>query len=279
MRLKIITDASSEKLFTRIAAAASAATNFDILCEITPGKICANDFVLSFCYCAVPSCYLIGNRIYNRRQRLELLDNLSVPVVPWAPTTELEAVAEVWGDDNVVYKSDASFMGRGVYLVKKDDPRVRTFKPQRDVLMRFIPDCSHVLKVYFLHDVIVSSYLWRLPSLTEENFVQRVRADAQKPVLARLLTSLPATVQQTMKSVMVEMCDKFMGFCSVDFMLYNGDWAVIELNTSGVGTGVIAQLDKNWENKFSLGLGSLAADLHRTAPPAHLKFCGIPYAC
>lgn len=242
-------------------------------------NISSEDFVLPLnCYDSLPDCYLIGNRIYNRLQRMRLMETLKIDLVKWAPITEILNVFDLWKNDKVLFKSDGSHLAQGVFVKHKTQNIQRiNGNVSGDILMDFINDPSKVLKVYFLHDVIVSSYVWNLPSAADKDFKKIVHDSARQAALTQVIYELPYEANRSVHMIMQQMKKDLMGLCSVDFMLYNNKWCVIELNTSGVGTGIFSRIDPNWSVNFSKGLASLSKDISNNKTVEHLKFKGMPY--
>ena len=259
-----------------ITDSATRHTGLNIRSITSTENIFPTDFVMPTHSQVVPKCQLIGNRIYNRLQRMRLMENLGLRLINWSSLDNFPEIFKTWNTNVVVYKSDYSAVGRYVDLIYKDHTLPNYADANKDIMMEFIPDHPQVLKVYFCHDTIVTSYMWNLPSLNHPYFKQIIHNAAQKCDLATLVEILPTDVEQATQIVMRFLKDKYMGFCSIDFMIWQGSWSISELNISGVGSNIISRINKNWSAYFSKGLASLAIDLHTNKPS--LDFIGQAFA-
>jgi hypothetical protein len=251
-------------------------TGLDIQSITNSTNIMPSDFVMPTHSQIVPKCNLIGNRIYNRLQRMYLMESWGLRCIKWSPIDHFETIFKEWETDFVVFKSDHSAVGQYVNLIDKYEKLPIGANSNSDILMEFITDNPQVFKVYFCHDTIVSSYIWNLPSLNHPNFKQIISYAANKCELANLVKILPTDIEEMMNVIILKLKEKYMGFCSVDFMLWNGHWSISELNTSGVGSNIISHINKNWYKNFANGLGSLAKDLDKNKPS--LEFIGKAYS-
>jgi hypothetical protein len=251
-------------------------TGLDIQSITNSTNIMPSDFVMPTHSQIVPKCNLIGNRIYNRLQRMYLMESWGLRCIKWSPIDRFETIFKEWETDFIVFKSDHSAVGQYVNLIDKYEKLPIGANSNSDILMEFITDNPQVFKVYFCHDTIVSSYIWNLPSLNHPNFKQIISYAANKCELANLVKILPTDIEEMMNVIILKLKEKYMGFCSVDFMLWNGHWSISELNTSGVGSNIISHINKNWYKNFANGLGSLAKDLDKNKPS--LEFIGKAYS-
>jgi hypothetical protein len=239
----------------------------DIQCISSANYIQPDDFVMLDFAQNIPRCKLIGNRIYNRLDRMYLMESLGVRTIKWSTLNNISILFQEWNTDVIVYKSDFSYQGKYVDLIYQNMALPKYAKADKDILMEFVGDDQpQVLKVYFCHDQIVTSYLWHLPSLKHPNFKQIISDSSSHHNYAELIQDLPTDIHKMTNIIMSKLKEKYMGFCSIDFMLWRGAWAVSEVNTSGVGTGIITKIDKNFPTKFAKGLSSLAIDLSKHNP-------------
>lgn len=202
----------------------------------------------------LPAAKYMGMDRLSRLERMPMLESVDVPVVPWLPIDQLDLAYDKWGSDIVVFKSDQSFQGKGVQLISEGQALPKIANPKTDILMQYIVDQPTVLKVYFLHGIVVGCYEWQLPSLSQPGFYKTVEKAVEEAGLAKRLKVPPTELHEPLKRLMRHAVNRGFGWCSIDFMQYKGRWKAIEMNMSGVGVDMVLRLEPLFNERFALGM-------------------------
>ncbi len=186
---------------------------------------------------------VLGQRILNRKERLELIGEMNSEIIPkWvSPTTQEEflAVAKKWNTKEVILKYDWSAGRRGVYCLSEALENFvlpEKFDPNADIIMEHLEEDPYTYKVELLSGVVLNAWVLKTTNIKDENFNEYTPQPS--------LFKLPKETADALKEISLKLLEYGIGYSSYDMMKQDGKLKLIEINTNSVGTNIA------WSNFF-----------------------------
>jgi len=191
---------------------------------------------------------VFGLRNLNRYKRLEILKQLDIPVLPFIDAQDAFEILRFPEEKIIVFKKDISSRGKGVRLIQLKNISKLSFKPGKDVLMEYNFWDSRTFKVDCFFTIPISVRVF-------DSFLEEQSGKFNVPTNYALLEPIPSEIIEIVNIVGKELYKHYCLYYSIDFMLSQHGFCVIEINTSEVArldAWVIN--DKLYSEKIIIGI-------------------------
>ncbi|MEM7241761.1 MAG: hypothetical protein AAF429_06205, partial [Pseudomonadota bacterium] len=203
------------------------------------------------------SAKVLGQRIYNRHQRQEVLAKLGFPVMPFASPSsdeELNAALDDWDTNFAVAKFDWSFRRAGVFLLERGDGAPAKlpsgFQPGRDTIMKRHVGSPETYKADFFAGHFLGCSVLDTRELDLPDW-QIVGAKGQKPA------DLPGPVKSELCAASDALLRHGIGYVSFDLMREGDDFYIVEVNITNVSRAFWLENLHPYIENFADGIASL----------------------